>query len=398
MALDSMTFTSPLRRRAVRTDLDFELLNAAVAQFDQGNHREAINGTLQHLFGKGELEPEGAPLSFVQGSSRITLRLAAGELSASVPLVAFAEGAKTTAALRFLLTRVSGSGQLYQPRLRGDEVYLEWSEKVSRVHPLKLIEILKRMPLEADENDDWMVDEFNVSPLAREPIASLSPEELVQAEAVWLRHWSDVEELMKEVQRKRSIFFLNEVSSYATHHLRAMLPIAGSLTARLNESDALFNDTDVDPSKRESTLMKLAREMKQLPVATLHKNLGHVEYAISPQTEGSPRVLSNILDNDDYFDTVQRLLSGGKTMEAAVAMFSTFSYLLSRCSWSEDVHSELVLGLTRASGKSWREAANGLIAQSRAIVERFCEGEPEAGDGEEEDEDAGGDADEEAAS
>ena len=396
MALDSMTFTPPLRRRAARTDLDFELLNAAVAQFEQGNHHAAINGTLEHLFGKGDLDPSGAPLSFVQGSSRITLRLVDGELRASVPLIAFAEGAKTNAALRFLLTRISGSGQLYQPRLRGDEVYLEWSEKVSRVHPLKLIEILKRMPLEADENDDWMVDEFNVSPLAREPIASLSAEELGRAEAVWLRHWSDVEELMKEVQRKRSIFFLNEVSSYATHHLRAMLPIAGSLTARLNESDAVFNDTDADPSKRESTLMKLAREMKQLPVATLHKNLGHVEYAISPQAEGSPRVLSNILDNEDYFDTVQRLLSGGKTMEAAVAMFSTFSYLLSRCSWSEEVHAELVAGLSQASGKGWREAANGLIAQSRAIVERFCKDEPGASDGAGEGEGAGDDGEEAA--
>ena len=81
MALDSMTFTPPLRRRAARTDLDFELLNAAIAQFGQGNHREAINGTLKHLFGKGELDAGGAPLSFVQGSSRITLRLAAGELA-----------------------------------------------------------------------------------------------------------------------------------------------------------------------------------------------------------------------------------------------------------------------------------------------------------------------------
>jgi hypothetical protein len=101
----------------------------------------------------------------------------------NVPLVRLPPTGNAVAALRYALTTISGSGQLYQPRLRGDELYLEFRDKLTRMHPAKVLEVLRRMPVEADRCDDWLVGLFGAEPLERAAIEPLTEDELTRAEA-----------------------------------------------------------------------------------------------------------------------------------------------------------------------------------------------------------------------
>jgi hypothetical protein len=95
-----------------------------------------------------------------------------------VPLVRLTPTGNAVAALRYALTTISGSGQLYQPRLRGDDLYLEFRDKLTRMHPAKVLEVLRRMPVEADRCDDWLVGQFGAQPLERAAIEPLTEDEL----------------------------------------------------------------------------------------------------------------------------------------------------------------------------------------------------------------------------
>src|SRR5262249_28051704 len=151
------------------------------------------------------------------------------------------------------------------------------------------------MPIEADDNDDWLIGQFGARPLDRAPIAALDDAEHGRAEAIWREHWNEIEELLKECQRKRSLFFLNELTALAIHPVAYALPLNGRLGFKLSEGATTFNDPDTDPLKRESSLAKTAKEMKAAPADELRKSLGHAEYAISPLKEGTSQVLSNHL-------------------------------------------------------------------------------------------------------
>jgi hypothetical protein len=372
MTLSSLRYEPPVRRRRQAAKPDYSLLEAAAALADEGRAVDAVTAVYRHLFPAATIPDLTAQdFTFVQGSSKVVSRIEGDELSVRIRLVRVPKGNTTVATLRYTLTKISGSGQLYQPRLRGDELWLEFRDRLSRLHPAKVLEVLRRMPFEADRCDDWLISQFQAEPLDRADIQPLDETELARSEGLWRTHWSDVEELGKESQRKRSIFFLNELTAYAVHRLQFALPLSGSLGTRLAESAATFNDGNEAPLKRESTLTKFAREMQGISAAELAQNLGHAEYALSPRAEGTPALLSEQFDGSDYMETIDKLRSSGKSLDAALALISTYNYLLARFSWPEPVEDALQAGLAEASDKPWREAASALFAHAQQLVEAF---------------------------
>lgn len=372
MPISSFVYEAPVRKKVSTAALDYHLLEGAYALAEQGHALEAIAQLLAHLF-PGRERPDLArePFGFVQGSSRVTVRLDGELLTVSVPLVHLPAGGGAVAALRYLLTRVSGSGQLHQPRLRGEEVTLEFSDKVTHIHPAKLLEVLRRLPLEADAADDWLIGQFGSQPLARAEIAPLSAEELARAAAIWRTHWDEIEELLKESQRKRSMFFLNELTAYAVYRVRVALPLCGFLSARLDEAFSVFNDGDLEPLKREAALAKCTREMKAATTEELARNLGHAEYAISPQQEGKAESVVDYFQSGDYLKTIETLRTTGKSLDAALALVSTYTFLLGRFSWPAEISAALEAGLTKVSGLPFREAAAALYAHTLELLGRL---------------------------
>lgn len=398
MGATAVLYTAPIRRPGTAGRPDFEQLEHAHALAEAGLPREALQKAFEHLF-PGAVVPDlaVAPFTFVQGSSRVSVRLVADELVITVPLVTLPTDARAVAALRFVLTRCGGTGQTHQPRLRGDAIEFEFRSRIAHLHPAKLIEALRAMPFQADSTDDWMIDQFGASPIDRAVIEPLDADELARAERFWRSHWAEIEALLQDSRRKRSVWFLNEVSAFTCHRLQYVLPLAGSLLGRMNEAAAVFNDADANPDKRETALARFIKEMKALTTADLARQLGHAEYAISPLDEGSPDRVLGYIGGGSYIETIGRLRTTGKPMEAALALASTYTFLLASATWPDPVRIAMEDGLAQASGLPWREAANLLWAHAQALAATLrAEGAVPVGDDPDED-DAGAEDEDEAA-
>jgi len=198
---------------------------------------------------------------------------------------------------------------------------------------------------------------------------------------------------LKESQRKRSLFFLNELTAYAVYRLQTTLPLCGFLSARINESAATFNNSEEDPLKRETSLAKCLKDMSAVSSEDLKKSLGHVEYALSPLADGTPQVLSGYFGEVQYMETIDKLRHSAKPMDGALALACTFNYLLARFSWPDVVRVELQAGLAIASEKAWRDAVGLMFDHAREIVAKYGE-DADDDDEEEDDGDEDGEADE----
>lgn len=402
MSIKSLTCPAPVRKAVRLPQLDFELFDQAIEHFGQGEFSEALLAALHHRFPEHDIPADkSGSFSFLQGSSEVSLRWDEQRLSLSVPLVTLPEGGRMVAALRYLVTNLGGWGQLLHPRLHGQEVYLEFEDPLSRCHPVKVLQLLESAPAKADMVDDWMVDQFGASPLGNGSITPLVAEELERAELIWRAHWAEVAELVAETQRKRSMFLLNEVTAYALFHLKQALPISGSLGTRLGESADIFNNTDEDPDRRLAALTKCAKEFSTTTTQELGDNLGHGQYSISPLAPGDARALKHHLGPHDYLQSVDGFRKEGELLTAAVALITTYHFLLAMWSWPEPIEDLLQDGITRASEKPWREAFEILWEQAPVIVAQVGdEAGSEWGDPDDdgEDGDAGEDGDEEVSS
>lgn len=369
MPISSLTCPPPVRRPQAGARPDYALLHTAIDLHESGQALESLAMTFAHLFPEHVVpDLSREPFVFVQGSSRVTALLEGDILRVRVPLVRLAPESITTAALRFVLSTISAPGQLYQPVLDGDELSLEYSDRLSRLHPYKIREVLRRMPVEADNHDDWMVMEFQCVPSERESIEELSDEEFARAWALWCSHWSEVEELVKESQRKRSGFFLNEITAYAIHHLGYALPLTGYWWARLTNAANVFNDSNQDAHQRENSLSKCVHEMKDVTAESLRASLGHARFAVSPLAEGTEKILSSNIGPEQYVDTILQLFNAGRYMESAVGLIGTYAYLLARFSWPADVETILLEGLAAVDGKPWREATSFLLKHATQVI------------------------------
>lgn len=187
--------------------------------------------------------------------------------------------------------------------------------------------------------------------------------------------------LLAEVRRKRSLFLLNEVTAYAINRVEFALPLCGMLSSRIEEAASIFNDSENDPLRRDAALAKCAKEMLSVSQSELANSLGHVEYAISRLSAGTPADVTGHLGSGHYRQSIDRLRTSGQSLDAALALISTYLYYLARFSWPEAIESELKAGLAAASGKPWRDAARLLWEHSREFAARFGEaGEDDGGE------------------
>jgi hypothetical protein len=391
MSISSLAYTPPLRRSPSASTLDYSLVEKATELYDEGDLPGAAEQVFRHLFPSHASFDLAAGFTFNQGSSKVTARISDGIFALTVPLVRLPEGGAAIAALRYTLTRINGPAQLYQARLHGEDIVIEMRESLDNLHPHKLLEVLRRAPIEADRHDDWMIGQFKCTAVDRVPVESLTADENGVAVEFWKRHFDDCEELLKETQRKRSMFFLNETTAFAINRLRFVLPLGGSLAPRIFEAVDTFNDTDVDPMKREAALGKHIKEMKAVSADELRASLGHAEYAICPVAEGTGKAISNFFaPGNNYLDTVENLTSSAP-LDATLALAGTYYYLLANFWWPTEVEDAFKAGLSEVSGKPLREAAKTLFGNAQQIVTDFVgdddDDDEEEGDEEEESDD-----------
>lgn len=387
MPITSLGYEEPIKRSNEARELDFELFEQSIQLAEQGRHLESLVKVLEHLF-PGRTIPNLAtgPFTFTQGSSFVSVRIEGDDIVASVPLVRLPSGGSAIAAMRFILSRISATGQLYQPVLRGDDVALEWRDHLSRFHPMKAIEVLRKMPREADDSDDYLCGQFQASALERAPIQDLDGAEAARAESIWRQHWDDVDELLKECRRKRSMWFLNELTAFALNRVGFALPLTGFVGAKLDEAGSVFNDCNEDAMKREAALGKCVKEMKAVTAEALLKSLGHAEYAISPVRAGTPGLIYEYFGDGRYMDTLGELRKGQNAMDAVLGIVGTYNFLLARYAWPQPIELEMKRGLALAAGKPWREAASALYDHAKALGEDYGEEEEEEDDEDEDDE------------
>jgi len=369
MSIATLHCPSPVLPRQVFASRDYGCRDRAIESFEAGRYNEAVQRTLAYLLPDAVVPDLAAqPFRFVQGSARIDLHIDADGLHVTSALAALQPQAQATAALRFFLTRISATGKLYQPRLLDGVITLEFSEPLALLHPLKLIEVLTKLPMEADRNDAWLIDQFGIGTPDREPIAPLDASEFARAWTIWTEHWAAVDELMAHSQRRRSVRFLGALGAFAVHEVRYTLPLFGTVRARLDQDSHGFSDCDEDPNKREAALVKCTKAMRRVTAEELRACIGRVRYAINPLQDGSPSLLASMLGSGERMQAIDEMRASGHAIEAALELFSIYLYLLAQHSWPKEVEETLHGGLSLASGKPWRDAATVLAEHARATA------------------------------
>lgn len=373
MAITSLFLPPTLRRPIPYAPRDHLRREQAIALYEGGDHIGGINEAIAYLLLPGQPQPDLArgPLCLVQGTARLRLHIDDGRLRGRAVLGELGDGSGTTAALRHFLASVSGTGQLYQPRLRDNVVALEFDERLTLLHPLKLIEVVQRMAEAACNADAWLEVDFGMRMVDREPAQPLAPEEVRQAIAIWHAHWAAVDAMVDEIRRQRSGHLLNRVADFAYSLIVHALPLNGVLPERLHDASGIYGNQDEQPARRLAVLAKSVKEARALSDDELAANLGQVTYAINPISEGNAGLLAKVLGGREREQAIADYQAAGRSFELALFQAVDFIYLVAWFVWPPAVEAALNEALAQASGLPLREAAEILRTRAAAILREF---------------------------
>ncbi|MCB1633126.1 MAG: hypothetical protein KDI51_00980, partial [Xanthomonadales bacterium] len=367
MALTALILPTPIRRRPTLSKRNYDLRDQAIEAHERGEYLQAVELTLAFLLPEqSSVALHEEALCLLQGSARVRIECIGERLRVRALLAELPAQGRATAGLRYFLGRLSSTGQLFQPRLRGEQIALEFEDDLALLHPQKLIEVLQRLPLEADSHDAWLAEQFQLQMPDRAPLTSLSESEWARAWEVWTTHWAAIDELMVESRRRRSLRFLDALGSLAVNQVRYLLPLHGGLRAELAEHADIYTDQEEDPNRRDAALARCIKAMRQVEPARLQTALGHASYAFSPLQEGTVSMIASMLGPHRLQGTGE-LRTGGRHLEAALELIADFVYLLTYQIWPEPLEQALREALDQASGKPWREVADLLWHQAAQI-------------------------------
>lgn len=369
MSLSAFFCPRPIRRRPRLIARDYARRDLAIELFDRGDYPQAVAETFAHAMPEViARSPFRLPMRFAQGSALFEAIQEGNEFVLSTVLAELHEGANATALLRFALSRLAGTGQMYQPRLHGHVVRVEFRERLDQLHPLKLLEVLTKLPAEASQQDQWLSEEFAVTRPASAPLEPLSGEETKAALAYWRRHWSDMEVLHNEVRRRRSVRMLDFAGSLASNLTRLVLPLHGSLRIELDDHADEISDRDESVSKRDAAMARLVRKMQAVEDKRLLASLGHGQYAVNPLREGSPSMIHSLYGAGERMQAIHDHRANGRLLEAGLELLAYAAYLMATYSWSEAVDESLGQVLATAHEKPVREVLDQLLMQAEAIA------------------------------
>ncbi|MFB9067490.1 hypothetical protein [Pseudofulvimonas gallinarii] len=380
MAITSLYLPPTLRRPIPFAPRDHLRREKAIELYEAGEHRAAIDEAIGYLLLPGQPAPDltNTPLCLVQGTARVRLHIEDERLVVRAVLGALSMEGSATAALRHFLSRLSGTGQLFQPRLRGEVVSLEFEERLTLLHPHKLIEVVQRLAEAACNADSWLAEDFGMQALDREAVQALDEADVRMALEIWRTHWAAVEAMVDEVRRYRSSALLNRVADFAYSQVIYALPLNGGLPERLNDANTIYSDRDEQPARRLAILSKSVKEARALPDGDLVASLGHVGYAINPISEGNAGLLAKVLSGSQREQAIADYHAAGRSFESALYQAVDFLYLLAWFVWPPSVEEALREALDQASGRPLREAADLMRARAAAIVRAHGQGEDSA--------------------
>lgn len=367
----SLSYAPPIRHRRPLARRDHARRDHAIELFGQGKVLPAIRETFRYLLQQSVPDLSRRDFHFVQGSARIHARVDGDELVLTSALASVGRRGASTAALRFFLSRTSSTGQIYQPRLANGVLALEFRDRLALMHPLKLAEALERLPMEADRTDTWLGERFGVATPDREPGLPLTPAERRRAVALWQRHWSEIDALMAESRRRRSVRLLDAIGAIAVYRVHDALPLSGAVRVKLNESADVYTDREQNPTRRDAALARCVRQMREIDGAALLAALGHRNYAIDPLRPGSPQLITGTFSAGNRLQVLGELIGAGRALEAAVELHSCYYYLLANHAWPPPIENALRKALAAASGKGWQDAASCLQEHAHRLVRKL---------------------------
>lgn len=372
MAIGSLQLPKPVRRRPPVIVRDHLRRDRALELFDGGDVAGALTESLRFLLPSIEVpDLRTEALELVQGTAQVCLRIDGDALLIEAQLARMAKPEKSAAMLRYALTQLASTGQLYQPKLHNSVLSLSYREELTLVHPNKLIEILTRLPSEAESHDDWLGHAFGVETAQRAVLEPLSADELARAEQIHEAHWSAIEALQLESRRRRSVRFMDAVAFLASNHPRYLLPMHGAMRATLNEAAEVFNDREHNPNKRDAELARCVREMRAISPQQLAASLGHAHYALSPLGEGTGAQLASMLGSNNHMQKTGELRASGQALDAAMDLIADYVYLLAQWRFADEVEEAVRTALDQADGRPWREVADLLWNHAAGLVKRY---------------------------
>lgn len=172
--------------------------------------------------------------------------------------------------------------------------------------PTKFYWALREVAINADKQDDLILDEFETAQQVDAPVVSDIPETIREIKLRYLHRWIDgAMEKINRLDAVKNNGLISFILLTLNMKLDYLLAPEGVLTDRLEKIQGLYNQKDKDYIQKNSEMMAAFKEIRELPADAIYKSFYNTISTFSIVSPASYKQVADFVFNEsktrDYY-------------------------------------------------------------------------------------------------
>lgn len=351
-----LTFT-PSTIASTATKINVEAFDASVEAFEKKEYLQSLYSLLDYVDGEFRTKygnKQGTDFSIPHGSIVVNVKIENEEVKIMAPFVALPEKGRIP-----VLRQVAGLNfndmNLARILLKEDKLFFEYSCPLALAEPYKIYYVLEEICRTGDKFDDEFETKFGTQRIYEPKVTPYEPETLNTVYDVIQFSCKECMDAVKYFEPGRQFGYMWNVIDST---LLKILYYAHPQGQLLNDMDKAVREMDREdiplPEVVDNGKGIIAR-LQAMTKEQLAENLYYVETFIPSKRRSN---LKNIQENfESTYDKASAALESGNNMACCLMIIYKFYEMYYYNNVQDDINAVVVKAMTKASAKSFEEAA-----------------------------------------
>jgi hypothetical protein len=361
----SLTYYKPINSYFRKVNLDEWFLSRKA--YEEGDYYQALLHLLRYINPPISIpDTSSLDLKIPHGSVNVHIKADQKTFSVDIPFLKFTPQSKKLPAMRQMIEQNFSSLILGQIILQDSELWFHYDEPIEKFEPYKIYYILDEICIEADRNDDYYIDRFQLEHVQKPEIQLFTEGEVNQASEIFKNLIQEGLQLAEYFENKRYYNATCDILAITFFRIRHVIFPQGILGRELIDALNSMYANDSMANIIHSTKAKFNKFLTY-DFQKFKESLFHPKFLMPIKTRAEVRRIQEILS--PIYERCKQGIQNRIFDDTSIILFYNFYNIMDLHTIPVEFSNAFEKVFERCSQKDWKYTSEQLFSLLEKILQ-----------------------------